>query len=371
MIFQRALVREIASNATVTFVVLFSFMATQTTVRLLSRAVQGRIEQDGILALIGFGLLSSLPVILALTLFIAVLLSISRQYRDSEAIVWFASGQSLLAWLRPVLTFAIPLVLIITALSFWVTPWAARTSELYSTRISNKGDAERIAPGAFVESSNSQRVMFVENIGLTEVKNIFVNTSDGERYTVVVAERGYERVEPEGDHTLVLEKGRRYEGNMGSKEVKIIEFERHLMKPKPNEETEALEVPSKQLIWQRLRDNPTTSNLGELLWRIAVPCAAFVLALLAIPLAFVNPRAGRSFNLIFALLTFFVYLNSINVVQSWVATGKQPFSKMWWSIHVVMASIMLILFANRLLGNAGAALWWRLFGKANNPKAPQ
>ena len=361
MIFGRSLIREIASSATATFVVLFSFMATQQTVRLLSRAVQGRIENEGVLALIGFGLLSSLPVILSLTLFISVLLTISRQYRDSEMVVWFASGQSLLAWLRPVLLFAIPLILVIAGMSFFVSPWAASKSELYSNRIGNKGDADRVAPGSFSESSNSERVIFAEALGGAEVQNVFVNTIDGTKNSILVAKRGYERVEPEGDRTLILESGTRYEGRPGSADFRIIEFERHSMKAKDKEETAALETPAKQLSWQQLRANPTRQNQGEMVWRIGIAISGFLLVLLAIPLGFVNPRVGRSVNLVFALLTFFVYLNSINVAQTWVVSGRMPFSRGWWIVHAVIAAVVLILFAKRLTVSTP---WRRLKGLA-------
>ena len=40
-----------------------------------------------------------------------------------------------------------------------------------------------------------------------------------------------------------------------------------------------------------------------------MPLSALILALLAIPMSFVNPRAGRSVNLLFALLTYMVYSN--------------------------------------------------------------
>jgi lipopolysaccharide export system permease protein len=50
--------------------------------------------------------LNYLPTILILTSFISVMATITRSYRDSEMVVWFASGQSLARWVAPVLTSA-------------------------------------------------------------------------------------------------------------------------------------------------------------------------------------------------------------------------------------------------------------------------
>jgi len=64
------------------------------------------------------------------------------------------------------------------------------------------------------------------------------------------------------------------------------------------------------------------SARAELLWRLGVPLSALVLAVMAIPLSFVNTRAHRSYGLVIALLLYFVYNNFLSLSQAWVAQGK-------------------------------------------------
>jgi lipopolysaccharide export LptBFGC system permease protein LptF len=59
-----------------------------------------------------------------------------------------------------------------------------------------------------------------------------------------------------------------------------------------------------------------------------------VLMLLAIPLGFVNPRAGASANLILALLIFFTYLNLTKVRRTAVKQAKLGFGMAWWPLHL-------------------------------------
>ena len=80
------------------------------------------------LALIGFQSLNYMPIILILTGFISVLLVMTRSYQDSEMVVWFASGLSLMRWVKPVLAFGLPIVVLTGLMSFMVTPWANRES---------------------------------------------------------------------------------------------------------------------------------------------------------------------------------------------------------------------------------------------------
>ena len=105
MIFSRALYRELASAAGATFTVLFSVCITWTLIAILGRAAGGRVASGDVVALIAFQSLNYLPTVLTLTSFISVLVVLTRTYRDSEMVVWFASGQSLLRWIRPVLVF--------------------------------------------------------------------------------------------------------------------------------------------------------------------------------------------------------------------------------------------------------------------------
>ena len=89
--------------------------------------------------------------------------------------------------------------------------------------------------------------------------------------------------------------------------------------------------------------SPTRENLAELLWRIGLPLVALILALLAIPLAFVNPRATTSLNLAFAVFAYMVYTNLLSVVEARVAQGKLPFAIGWWVVHAFMLLVFVLM----------------------------
>jgi lipopolysaccharide export system permease protein len=93
------------------------------------------------------------------------------------------------------------------------------------------------------------------------------------------------------------------------------------------------------------------------MWRIGLPLVALNLALLAIPLAFVNPRASRSVNLLFAVFAYMVYSNLLGIVQAWVAQGKVRFEIGWWVLHAAMFGLIMFLFLWR--NTLGFKLWWR------------
>ena len=349
MIFLRTLLREFANLAVAVFLSLFLIALTTRLIRLLGQAAGGKIPSDAVVAFLGFSALNLLPVLLSLTLFITVLLALNRSWRDSEMVIWFNSGLSLAAWIRPVLIFAAPLVLVIAALSFFISPWAAQKSEQYRSRVDARDDISRVEPGAFGESRSRERVFFVESISGDKslVQNVFVNSTQHRRTGVMMSERGFTEIAPNGDRFLVLRSGYRYEGTPGAADFRLMEFERYAtrIQSKEGDEPAATQKSTSTL---GLVESPTRSNLGELLWRIGMPLSALILALLAIPMSFVNPRAGRSVNLLFALLTYMVYSNLLSVSQARVAQGRFAFSTGWWLVHAVMLVVLLVLFAQRM-----------------------
>ncbi|MDY0013574.1 MAG: LPS export ABC transporter permease LptF [Rhodocyclaceae bacterium] len=349
MIFQRTTRREFANTAAAIFVGLFAILITVVLIRLLAQAAGGRLPSESVLALIGFGAVAQLPIVLTLTVFIAVLLSLSRSYRDSEMVVWFASGVPLTAWIRPVLRFALPAVGVIAAVTLFLAPWAQLKSSEYKERVNNQDDAARVAPGVFRESSNAQRVFFVEVAAGEDgrVRNVFVNSVQDGRLGVMVAREGFLRTEPNGDRFVVLENGRRYEGVPGAADYRVMEFERYAVRLDSKGSVELPHLP-RTLSLQALLEDPSPANRGELLYRVGIPVAALVLALLAIPLSFINPRAGRAHNLVLALLTYLIYTNAISVAQAWVARGKVAFEMALWVPHLAMVVVLMALFYRRL-----------------------
>src|ERR1700682_3481606 len=176
MIFHRALLRELAGLAGAVFMTLFATSVTTRLIRLLGDAAGGAIPSDAVVAFLVFLALGALPVLLSLTMFISVLLTLTRGWRDSEMVIWFTSGLPLTAWLRPVMVFALPQIAVIAALSLFISPWAAQMGAQYASKLEARNDVTRVTPGVFGETSGKERVFFVESVSgeTNQVQNVFL-----------------------------------------------------------------------------------------------------------------------------------------------------------------------------------------------------
>jgi lipopolysaccharide export system permease protein len=349
MIFHKALVREFANTALATFFVLLGITITTQLVKLLGQAATGLITSTGVFALLGLTLVNYLAVLLSLTTFIAVLLTLTRSYRDSEMVVWFASGVGLTRWVRPVLSFAVPLVLIIGLLSLFLSPWAVSRSEELRRLMDSRDDVSAIVPGVFRESNRAERVYFVEEVSDAEnvVQNIFVSSNQHQKLGVMVARRGYQETSENGDRFLVLLNGRRYEGAPGTPEYRVYEFDKYSMRVEIG--AMAARAPTtKTSSTADLLQEPNPRNLAELSWRIGLPVSALILSVLAIPLSFINPRAGRSMNFVMAILIYMTYNNLLSIVQAWIAQSRVSFTA-GLAVHAAMLVLLALVFYRRIM----------------------
>jgi lipopolysaccharide export system permease protein len=350
MVFSRSIVAELSSTAGAVFTVLFSILFSVSLVRILGQAAVGSVDSGAVFAIVTLAALTTLPLLLALTLFISVLMTVSRSFRDSEMVVWFASGQSLVAWILPVLRFAAPIVLLIAVLSLLVTPWAHQQIAASKQRFAQRDDVSRVAAGRFIESAGAQRVFFVESVDLhgATVRNLFVSHRSQGREGVIVAREGVIEVQPDGDRYLVLLNGRRYEGAPGQAQYRLVEFDRYAIRLETRPDTPLAELSALARPTRQLLREPSSLHRGELQWRVGMPAAALVLALMAIPLGYVNPRVGRSANLIIAVLVFALYHNAMSITKAWVQQDRLSFGVGLWLVHVLAAALVALLLVRRV-----------------------
>lgn len=348
-IFHRALVREFVGMGVPVFAILLGIVVLTQLIRLLGESVSGALPVEGVLALLGFSALNYLPVLLSLSLFLSVLLTLSRSYRDSEMVVWFCSGIGLTRWIRPVMWYALPVVGLIALLSLVLSPWALSKAEEFKHRLNSRDDVSAATPGAFRESRHDGRVYFIENVdvGMNRVGNVFVQSVQHGKVGIMVAKQGLQETMPNGDRFLVLLNGTRYEGAPGQRDFRIVEFERYAMRIEAKEAKQE-SAPIKSMSTLHLLQNRSSWNIAELEWRLGLPLSALILTLLAIPLSFVNPRAGRSLNLVMALIIYMFYNNMISVTNSWVGQEKMGPALGLWGIHTLMFALMMLLFYRRL-----------------------
>lgn len=374
------MVRELRNVAGLLFASLLTVVVTTTLVRTLGRTAAGRIDPDLIVPLLALSAITSLPLVLALAAFIALMLVYGRMWRDSEMVVWMASGQSLLSLYRPTLQFLWPMVAFIVAASTVVVPWARYQSEIIQKKAEARQESRQLAPGQFRESAGGGRVLFVENPSDNSslLGKVFVverdRTTGSER--VIMARSGELKtasIDPSSALSLPgpmveIRDGTRSElppglldGRSVGLDAKTLGFAEYRLAIDSIPVTDGITATVRAQSTPQLFIEFSRAQQGELVSRLGFPLLSFMLGMLAVPLAVSNPRVGRTFQFLTALLITVLANNLLSVSQSWVAQGQFSLATGIVGLPLVLGLVLVLLLSWQMgLDRRFSALWGRL-----------
>jgi lipopolysaccharide export system permease protein len=354
MLFDSSLRKELSRSFGATLVVILTIVVTMMLIRALAQAAGGRVAPQDVLLLLAYTALGQLPMILSLSLFVAVVSTLTRMYRDSEMAIWFASGVSLMRFLPVALRFALPLVVCLAALSVLLGPWATRQMINLRDSYENRSDLSRVAPGQFESSSNGQRVFFVDKDSSEtgEGRHIFILDKRADSESVTTAQAG--RIEPggAGQRVLILENGARTELDQRTGRKSLARFDEYRIVIGEKSLAPVEEQPLRARSSLDLLKLSGRRVDAEWAARIGPVLTAVNLLLLGIGLSSGNQRKGASWTLLFALLSFVVYFNLVNLSQAWVASGQLSLAGALLAVH---GSVFVI---------GTWLLWWRERGSS-------
>lgn len=385
MLFDASIRKELSRSFGATLLVLVSIVMTMMLIRTLGQAAKGHIGAADVLLIMGLTVLSHLATVLALSLFIAIVAVLSRMYRDSEMVIWAASGRGLAACLRPVLRFAWPPLLAIAVLALVVWPWSHAQILQLRTQFEQRSDMDRIEPGQFQASADGTRVVFVDDgaaappeaagqasAAQPSVRNVFMVENRSGVETITSAQAAHVHTRADGTRWAVLERGQRMQDDAAQGTLTLTHFERYELLLRQDTLAQAnlntratstaallgVSAAPSDAASQSTSHSATPENRAELGWRLSQPLMALNLVVLALAITHVNPRTGRNVSVAIALLAFIVYYNLNSVGQSWVATSRWPLAAFMGLHALVLALSALALAARHTHWRAPALLKW-------------
>lgn len=359
MILHRAFYREAGRNTLGIMVLLLAVLTLVGLTTLLGRAARGELAEDIVLALLGWQTLKRLDLLLPLALYLGLLLTINRWYRDSEMTVLEACGIGLWHWLRPVLVLSVLVAALVALGAFYLTPLAGRQMEQLRLESASRFELERLEPGVFNPLPGGNRVFYAARIDAQDgrLEEVFIGSLEQGRKGVVIAQEGQPYTDPAtGARFLLLQSGSLYDGAPGEPGYRVVDFGSYWLRLKP---PPPITPPPRveRLSTGALLAQDSPEALAEWHWRLAKPAITLVLAFFALGLAHTDARRGRLGNLFTAILVYFIYSNLLALAQTLVKKGQVPaLLGMWW-VHAAMLLIALYLLARRASHRPLFPLW--------------
>lgn len=369
MILHRYINRQVFMTTVMVTFILVMVLVSGRFIKYLAEAAAGEIAADALFLVMAFRMPEFLQMIVPLSLYIALLLVLGRMHMDNEMVVLQAGGQGHGRVVRSLVVPVLMATTVVGMFSLYVTPRGdAEVTRIFEEQ-KDRSVLELLTPGRFhvKGSRNAQRATYAEHLNREKgvLENVFVadarfeGQGEANRLLTVWAKSG-KLVLEDGVSYLLLTDGFQYQGKPGQRDYREIGFNEAKVRiggeKSDSRPPKVRGRPTHELVAERA-DN--RDAMAELQWRLSLILTVPIMALAAIPLARVNPRQGRFYRLIPAVLGYMLYVGMLLVCRSAIEDhrgGPVPwYLHMAW-IHLVAAiTVFFLYFGGRIFRRRATA----------------
>jgi len=322
----------------------------------VQESVEHGIPVIELMPLISYNMLRDIPIILTLSLFLAIIISISQLYKNSEAVVMNSIGLGE----RDFIGFIQPMVILCFILIFYLTifavPWAKQQKSLAESQTANSSEFSFITEGKFESFKNGEIIFYAAESEIIDtddeqnMEEVFIYSAGNGSPTIVLASEAKKYTDAQSKSVyLRLKNGIRYEGLPGDKNINILDFELYDLEIISGDIQKSImnfseieEMTSINLLSQK--------NLlakAEMQWRFSQPISILLLSVFGVFLGKSSPRTGKGINLIIGIIIFMLYNNGLLVAKNSIESGQlSPIIGMW-GIHLCLFLFLIIFYQFR------------------------
>lgn len=358
MILTRYFTRDILlTTLAVALVLLLIFMAGRFS-RYLADVASGKISAEILFTLLLYHVPMILERVLPVSLFLGIMLVFGRMYVDNEVCVLNASGVSLQDLFRASLPAITITAVVVAVLCMYTSPKSDERSEHLLNQEKRRSELDLLEPGQFLKLKGGTGVIYASAMepDRSQMRDVFITRQMGRGDWVVIrAETGYQQYDPVADERyLVLERGTRHSVLPGSAVVDRLHFSKMHQHLQPATKFDKRRFQYDTLPTSVLIGSEQPEYKATLLWRISLILLVPIVSLLAVGMSRTSPRQGRYIKLLPAMLLYYTYMMSLDVVRQHIASEDVS-----WGLGFFMVHVPFLLIAALSLWADELKLWWR------------
>ncbi|MCL5670938.1 MAG: LPS export ABC transporter permease LptG [Acidobacteria bacterium] len=315
-ILTRYILKEVFAHSLLGLAVFSFILYLRPMGRIFELVARKNVSASHVLSLFLLPLPSIFVVTIPLAVLVGTLIGLSRMAADGEVIAVRAVGIGRGQFLRPVLIFAAGGWLLASWMSLFLSPLAFRKLQSIEGNLAAAQANYQIRPRVFIEQFPNLLV-YLKDIASSggQWQGVFIaDTSHHDKAKVTLAETGrLVNEKGSGELDLHLEHGSTQEYDpLHPNRYSTISFDETDI---PLENTRAQKsgryapsmLPPLTLLTALKRQGGQRAAQVEINYRLALPVAALVLALVALPLGLITRKGGKAYGLMLSLLLVFVY----------------------------------------------------------------
>ena len=322
---------EVFKSTTSILIILFLLVIGSRFVSYFEQASEGLIDPSVILYAVFLRVPDFISLLLPLSFFIGILITVSRLYADREIYAYFSTGISPITLIKFIFPQALIYMVFTLILSLYIAPVSKEISnELLKVNTFEEQIAS-LAPGEIYGIKGSKSFITVGENNETNLKNVIFFNDVG-KDSILISADTLNISSSQLDYELLFENGSLTAG-VFSNDAKMISSFKKFEFPLVNDQTHT------RTSFENIFSSINIDDSLEYQWSISLSITILVLMVIAVYIGKVEPRQGRLSVILPGMLIYILYLSLLLLGRDHIAQNNQT------NLNLIFIHLIFIFFA--------------------------
>ena len=318
---------EVCKSTIGVLLIFFFLVVSSRFVGYFEQAAEGLIDPNIIFKVVLLRFPDFITLLIPLSFFLGVVITISRMYADREIYGYFSGNLSKNDLIKYLLPQSIIFFIITLSLSIYIAPYTKELSKNLISVDSIEEQFNSIKPKEIMIFDNFNGFIFANDRGINDLNQVVFLSSSNEKFSLVLAQKLLSN-DKGSSLDLTLKNGVVYQNIFTEDSSLISEFGNFNFPLEKDIE----HIDAKTL--SKVFDYSEKSSMSQKQWNISIPITIFILLIIGVHISKVEPRQGRLAVLLPAIFVYFLYLSLLILARESFEDDIYQTHYYSWFVHL-------------------------------------
>lgn len=340
-ILSKSLNIEVLKTSSSILMILFLLVVGSRFVGYFEKAAEGLMDPSIIFSVIFLRFPDFITLLIPLSFFLGILISISRLYAEREIYGYISVGLSQLDLVKFLAPQAFIYFSITLMLSLYVAPYTKALSQEIMLIDSFEEQIESMKPDKIYSFEDGRAFIYAKALNDDVLEDVKMFRTDDNGSNLIMAEQlRVNKINTQLE--LDFKSGVFYKGIFSEQRQVISSFENFISPIERDVDRVS------GLSMSKIFDYSAESEKANFQWNISIPATLIILLFLGVYMGAVKPRQGRFSVILPGMLIYITYLSLLILGRESLSTNPTSGIGLWW-IHLIFGFlVMLYVIKNNL-----------------------
>ena len=326
-ILSKSLNIEVCKSTIGVLLILFFLVVSSRFVGYFEQAAEGLIDPNIIVKVVLLRFPDFITLLIPLSFFLGVVITISRMYADREIYGYFSGNLSKNDLIKYLLPQSIIYFLITLSLSIYIAPYTKELSKNLLSVDSIEEQFKSIKSKEIMIFDKFNGFIFANDKDGNDLNQVVFLSSSNEQFSIVLAKKLSSK-DKGTSLDLTLSNGLIYQNIFSEDSSFTSEFGEFSFPLEKDIE----QIDAKTL--SKVFDYSEKSSKSQKQWNISIPITIFILLIIGVHISKVEPRQGRLAVLLPAIFVYFLYLSLLILARESFEDNIYQTHYYSWYVHL-------------------------------------